>query len=541
MNAKTVWIKKVLSGLALCALAFGLILHPAYAEPDAPSATSGSYLGGDPYADLAIGVPHESYGTTFDASGQISVLYSQWWGPSDTGNQVWMQGVDGILDGMEDYDNFGRVLASGDFNGDNLPDLAIGVPYEDVGGVSDAGVVHIMYGMVDGLGSTGDQIWSDNDIGVTLAEVSDYFGYALAVGDFDGDGFDDLAIGAPQEDVDGFINCGVVTTLYGTSSGLSRSGFRIWHQDIPDIVGVRNDNDRFGDALASGDFNGDGFEDLAVGVPTDDVGAINNAGVVNIIYGSEYGLSSVGNQIWYQDSPNILDVSETDDQFGSTLAAGDFNGDGKDDLAIGVPYEDLDGIVDAGMVNVLYGSETGISDTDQVWHQGIGLVPDDPELNDRFGYSLATGDFDADTYDDLAIGVPYESLDSVFNAGAIHIIYGTGGRLSVNGNQMFSQAVLGDWDTFGWSLAAGHFNGDGYEDLAIGAPRATVGGQVDAGEVSILYGFTPGLVTAGADTFDQNTPGILGTAEAGDYFGWSLAALEIDTYRTWIPLVMDHP
>ena len=85
------------------------------------------------------------------------------------------------------------------------------------------------------------------------------------------------------------------------------------------------------------DFNGDGFDDLAVGVPGEDIGTINSAGAVNVIYGSSGGLSCGGNQFWHQDSSGILDTAEASDQFGDALAAGDFNGDGfDDDLAVGV-------------------------------------------------------------------------------------------------------------------------------------------------------------------------------------------------------------
>ncbi|MEW5871800.1 MAG: hypothetical protein AB1894_21210 [Chloroflexota bacterium] len=541
MNAKTVWIKKFLSGLALCALAFSLILNPAYAEPDAPAATSGSYLGGDSYDDLAIGVPGENRGNMFTDSGQINVFYAQWLGLDDPGNQLWMQGVDGMQGITEDGDNFGDSLASGDFNGDNLPDLAIGVPYEDIDTIIEAGVVHIMYGAPDGLSSVGNQMWSNDDFGEGGAESYDRFGDVLAVGDFDGNGFDDLAIGMPFEDLGATNAAGAVVVLYGSSSGLDDPVWQLWHQDTPGIPGVAEAGDQFGVSLATGDFDKDGYDDLAVGVPAEDVGSLAEAGAVNIIYGTSAGLDDAGSQIWDQDSTGILDDAEDHDLFGFALAAGDFDGDGSDDLAIGAPFEDLGTIGDAGLVNVLYGSDTGISDSNQVWRQDVGFIPDDPELTDRFGYSLTTGNFNGDTYDDLVIGVPFECLDATINAGAIHVIYGSASRLRTNGNQMFSQVVLGEWDTFGWTMATGHFNGDGYEDLAISAPRATLGGQQDAGEVSILYGFMTGLVYAAAETFDQDSPGILGAAEAGDYFGWSLAALEIDTYRTWIPLVMDNP
>src|SRR5947199_351050 len=90
-----------------------------------------------------------------------------------------------------------------------------------------------------------------------------------------------------------------------------------------------------------GDFNGDGSADLAVGVPGEDVGGVNGAGAVNVLYGGTGGLSATGNQLWSQDSPGVLDAPGVSEFFGQALAIGDLNGDGRDDLAVGVPYEDV--------------------------------------------------------------------------------------------------------------------------------------------------------------------------------------------------------
>src|SRR5215212_8501331 len=107
-------------------------------------------------------------------------------------------------------------------------------------------------------------------------------------------------------------------------------------------------------AVAAGDFNGDGFGDLAVGLPETDVGAGTAVGVVRIWYGSAAGYAP-GNQVWSQDTTGVQDVAENGDRFGFALAAGDFNRDGRDDLAVGVPHEDVGTAVDGGQVQVLYG------------------------------------------------------------------------------------------------------------------------------------------------------------------------------------------
>ncbi len=121
--------------------------------------------------------------------------------------------------------------------------------------------------------------------------------------DYNGDGKDDLAIGVVGEDIGALVDAGAVNVLYGSGAGLTATGDQLWHQDSPGVLGGAEGGDSFGDALACGDFNGDGFDDLAIGVPLEDIGAIGNAGAVNVLYGSVAGLTASGDQLWHQDSP----------------------------------------------------------------------------------------------------------------------------------------------------------------------------------------------------------------------------------------------
>src|SRR4029453_7631473 len=153
--------------------------------------------------------------------------------------------------------------------------------------------------------------------------------------DFNGDGFADLAVGVPFEDVVAINDgAGAVNVLYGSSTGLTASGDQFWTQDATG-TDTSEAGDNFGGFVATGDFDGDGFTDLAIGVPFENVGAIVNAGAVNVLYGSNVGLTDEGAQFWTQDSSGVLDAAEDFDNFGTSLAAGDFNGDGRSDLAIG--------------------------------------------------------------------------------------------------------------------------------------------------------------------------------------------------------------
>ncbi|MGH9004942.1 MAG: FG-GAP repeat protein, partial [Acidimicrobiia bacterium] len=218
-----------------------------------------------------------------------------------------------------------------DFNGDGAADLAIGVPGEN----NFSGVVQVLYGASPGgLTGTGTQLWSQNSPGIASApERNDQFGGVLAAGDFNGDAAADLAIGVPGEN----NFSGVVHVLHGSSpGGLTGIGSQLWSQNSPGIASAPEPGDQFGSVLAAGDFNGDGAADLAVGVP----GENNFAGVVQVLSGaSPGGLTGIGSQLWSQNSPGIASAPERDDIFGGALAAGDFNGDAAADLAVGVPGE----------------------------------------------------------------------------------------------------------------------------------------------------------------------------------------------------------
>lgn len=209
--------------------------------------------------------------------------------------------------------------------------------------------------------------------------------------DFNNDGFDDLAIGVPGETIDGFSRAGAVNVIYGSAAGLRTSSpaDQFWHQDSPGVENNAEEFDGFGTSLAAGDFNSDGYYDLAIGVPLESIGTVGGAGAVHILYGSSSGLqtSSPADQFWHQGKPGVDDSEEMDDFFGIRLAVGDFNNDGRDDLAIGVIFENIPAD-DAGAVHVLYGSASGLqtsSPADQFWHQDSPGVEDTAEENDRFG------------------------------------------------------------------------------------------------------------------------------------------------------------
>ncbi|HWP66992.1 MAG TPA: hypothetical protein VNO26_13915 [Candidatus Limnocylindria bacterium] len=480
------------------------------------AATTACDFNGDGFADLAVGVPLEDIGTVVDA-GAVNVLYG---GPprlSDAGNQFWSEDSPLVGGTAQAGDRYGSALAADDFNSDGFCDLAIGIPGRD----SDAGATRILYGRPSGLAAAGSQLWDQTDPMVDdLAEAGDRFGSALAAGDFDRDGFVDLAIGVPGEDVGTAVDAGAVNVLYGSAGGLSSIVSQFWTRDDPDVADSSATGYRFGSAVTAGDFNGDGFADLAIGIPGADVGGSTDAGAVTVLYGAAVRLSGSGSQRFDQGTEDVEDCPEAGDLFGSALATGDFNGDGFADLAIGVPGEDAASIVEAGAVNVLYGRVSGLSATNsQLWDQDILGVGDVSEEKDHFGSALTAGDFNGDGFADLASGVPDESVGVNVEAGAVNVLYGAAPGLGAAGNQVWHQDqpaiedMAEEGDHFGCALAHGDFNGDGFADLAIGVPGEDIGAIVDAGAVNVLYGTAARLSSLGDQFWHQDALGVADDAE----------------------------
>jgi hypothetical protein len=406
----------------------------------------------DGYADLAIAVPYKDVvvsSRTIADAGLVHVLYGSGSGLTDRDSRVFTQSSTGIFDEAQTGDLFGSSLTvATNFDGSPYADLAIGVPREDVGSVTDAGAVNVLYGSASGLTATGNEFWNQGSPGLGGLEAGDRFGSSLAAGMLGGPGHHDLAVGIPYEDVGSVTDAGGVHVIYGSASGLTEAGDQFWNQDTPGIGGGAELGDRFGASIAASNFGWSIHADLAIGAPRDDL-AVSDAGVVNVIYGSWDGLVSSGSQLWHMDSSGISPAPASGDQLGFALAGANFGRSSHSDLAIGIPYDDPgDDGSNAGSVLVLYGSSNGLVSTqNQVWNQDTcndTCIEGKSEGGDHFGYALAAANFGINPEADLAIGVPEESvevtggLDPPDRPGAVNVIYGHSSGLHVL------------WDQFWW-------------------------------------------------------------------------------------------
>ncbi len=450
------------------------------------------------------------------------------------GAQFWHQGSPNLGLTPTAERRFGYAISAGDYNCDGFDDAAIGMPGSIFGG-SDGGRVLVLYADDGGGGlrTVNRQIWSQASPGVGgVATASDDFGEALASGDFDDDGCDDLAIGVHFDNVEDLLNTGAVNVLYGSAAGgLTADGSDYWHQGPNSAGAALEAQDRFGSALAAGDFDGDGFDDLAIGIPGEDIGSgaaqVEDAGAIQVLFGRASGLSTIGG-VLLRRGTNLSGPAVADEFLGAVLAAGNVNASPGDELVIGIPSFDITAALEGAGAIMLVSDVDGAA-LNQTISQASAGIPGLEEAGDRFGEALALGDFDGNGFAEIVVGVPREGVGAgnvIFNAGAINIIDDSAGNHAIWTQDDLPPEQAESGDSFGAALAVADFNGDGIDDLAIGASAEDLGVSVSsAGLVHVLQGSAViGLTAVGQQTWSL----LFDPANSGSFYGSALAAGRIN-------------
>ncbi len=305
-------------------------------------------LNNDAYDDLLVGVPGEALGD-IEAAGSVVVFKGSSSGLSTSSVTSLSQSSTGITGTAEEFDAFGSALALADVTGDTYGEIIVGAPGEN----TETGLVQSVKGTSTGWTATGDTAVSGSVVPSTRS-----FGMTLVAADFDNGFATDVAVSSL-----GATNAGLVTVLQGTPSNLSASGAQTINQATSGVPGLDESGDRFGWSLDAGRITTDAYADLLVGVPGEDVGSVVDAGSFMVLKGSSSGLTGAGSQEFNQGSSGIEGIVEAGDEMGTAVALINMNGDSVDDAFVGVPFENLSSVPDAGIVHYLPSNGSGLTVT----------------------------------------------------------------------------------------------------------------------------------------------------------------------------------
>ena len=511
----------------------GFVLHGVeVGDTSGFSVASAGDVNGDGVDDVIIGAPAASPGGRMGA-GSSFVVFGRSPGTGGFSTTFELADLDGTngfrLDGVEAGDRSGESVASaGDVNGDGVNDVIIGARTADPGGRADAGSSYVVFGRDTTTGGGFPAVVALGDLdgvdGFRLdgVDATDASGRPVAsAGDVNGDGVSDLIIGAVLADPDGRTNAGSSYVVFGRVqaaggfpavlelAGLDGAdGFRINGVDAYDYSAQS--------VASAGDVNGDGVDDLVIGAVLDDPDGRDRAGSGYVVFGrsAAMGVSFPATlELADLDGSNgfRMDGVDAGDYTGISVAsAGDINGDGVGDLIIGAVLSDPGGRDRAGSSYVVFGRHgaTGVGFPAKLELAGLdgtdGFRIDGAEAGDYCGFSAASvGDVNGDGVDDVAVGAyGADPLGRSF-AGSSYVLFGRSTAVSggfpaalaladLDGTEGFRLDGVGPGDYSGFSIAsAGDINGDGMADLIIGGYAADPGGRDRAGKSFVIFGRKP--------------------------------------------------
>ena len=513
------------------------------------SVSSAGDINGDGVDDVVIGAPGESYyyysrynynrpSNTYVVFGASSV------GTSGTLELDQLDGSNGfVIDEVDENDRLGSSVSNaGDVNGDGIDDLIIGARFADVdsnSNFSNEGESYVIFGSNSSFDASIDLETLDGDNGFVILGINegDTSGRSVSgAGDVNGDGINDLIIGAPYADISSSYSAeGESYVIFG-SLNLGNSGsIELDQLDSSNngfvVLGIDEDDNSGRSVSGAGDVNGDGIDDLIIGAPNASyINYYGYQGASYVVFGDSNLENSGSIELDQLNGSNgfVIPGANNYDNFGrSVSSAGDFNGDGIDDLIIGAPYADVSYRYSReGASYLIFGSSnlgnSGSVELDQL-DGSNGFVISGVDNNDNLGRSVSSaGDINGDGIDDIIIGAPNADSRNYYygSKGESYIIFGSRDSFAPNLNladlnnldNIDSLIVSGidNGDNLGTSVSgAGDINGDGVDDVIIGAPIADPNGNNNAGESYIVFGIAP------LELIGTNGNDVL-TGEAGD-------------------------
>ncbi|WP_041735184.1 FG-GAP-like repeat-containing protein [Dyadobacter fermentans] len=449
------------------------------------SASTAGDVNGDGFSDVIVGSFHFDNGQNNE--GGAFVYHGSANGISTT--------IAKQLECNQAGAQYGASVASaGDVNGDGYADVIVGANLFDNGQGNEGGAF-VYEGSSSGLGNTSASSQEGN-------QLNAYLGSSVSsAGDVNGDGYSDIVVGGQGYDK-GDADEGVALVWLGGARSIKETVVTHLEMNVPGI--------QFGWSVASaGDVNGDGFGDVIISANNYDGGQAYE-GAAFVFHGSSQGLSGVPS---YTFEGNQQYAS-----LGSVASAGDVNGDGFDDVIIGIPLYD-NAAENTGKVCILYGSGSGLG-------IGGGNLPQTTILGTqedaRFGSAVSSaGDVNKDGYADIIIGETEYDISSPYtDEGRVHIYYGSSNGVNLNANPtIINGSIVGVY--LGSSVAGGSdVNGDGFGDILVANPYYTNGQNFD-GAVFIYNGSQAGINPANPTILHNNFKGedLIGVANAGDLNG----------------------